>query len=94
MRDLQEIVNSLQERAKALVVQLQELSAENEELIGQVIQLKQENERAENRINELENKSINLQFSNTLEIEDKEKLKSTINELLTEIDKGLELLKG
>ncbi|MBC8343039.1 MAG: hypothetical protein ISR55_00610 [Bacteroidetes bacterium] len=94
MKNLEEIIKRLQIKAEQLVTQYKELSAENEELISQVIALKEEHERAELRIKELENKSLNLQFSNTFELEDKAKLKSTINELITEIDKGLELLKG
>ncbi|MBT3303587.1 MAG: hypothetical protein HOD63_11665 [Bacteroidetes bacterium] len=94
MTDLATTIKRLHSKAEQLLEQYKELSAENEELIAQVIAFKEENERAESRIKELENKSLNLQFSNKFEVEDKEKLKSTINELITEIDKGLELLKG
>ncbi len=94
MTDLATTIKRLHSKAEQLLIQYKELSAENEELIAQVIAFKEENERAESRIKELENKSLNLQFSNKFEVEDKEKLKSTINELITEIDKGLELLKG
>ena len=94
MTDLATTLKRLHSKAEQLLEQYKELSAENEELIAQVIAFKEENERAESRIKELENKSLNLQFSNKFEVEDKEKLKSTINELITEIDKGLELLKG
>ena len=94
MTDLATTIKRLHSKAEQLLEQYKELSAEIGELIAQVIAFKEENERAESRIKELENKSLNLQFSNKFEVEDKEKLKSTINELITEIDKGLELLKG
>ena len=94
MKELEAISIRLKQKAEQLRSQVNQLSVENEELINEILVLKEENERAEKRIKELENKTLNLQFSSTLEVEDKEKLKLTINELISEIDKGLELLKG
>ena len=94
MKEIAPIIVRLKQKADALHMQVVQLSIENEELINEVLALKEDQEQAEKRIKELENKTINLQFSNTLQVEEKGKLKQTINELITEIDKGLELLKG
>jgi len=71
-----------------------QLIAENEELISQILLQKERIEECEKRIGELENKSLNLQYSGTMKKEEKQQLKKVINELIKEIDKGLELLKS
>jgi predicted nucleic acid-binding Zn-ribbon protein len=55
--------------------------------------LKQEKLKYEQKTKELEDRIVNLQVSKTVDNVDKNKLSTVIEELIEEIDKGLDLLK-
>ncbi len=94
MNYLEQKLDSILRKVETLKALNQKLNAENEELINQLLVQKERMEECEKRIDELENKSLNLQYSSSLKKEDKQQLKKVINELIKEIDKGLELLKS
>ena len=92
--DLSESLDKIIAKIKKLKEINDQLVSENEELTNKVIELTRSFEENQKRINELENKNVNLQFSKTVENLDKDKLNSVIEELIEEVDKGLELLKS
>ncbi|MFC2113831.1 hypothetical protein ACFLRI_00625, partial [Bacteroidota bacterium] len=63
MKELEPIIIRLKQKAENLKAQVTQLSVENEQLINEILVLKEENERSEKRIKELENNTLNLQFS-------------------------------
>ena len=94
MNYIEQKLDSILRKVETLKALNQKLNAENEELINQLLVQKERMEECEKRIDELENKSLNLQYSSSMKKEDKQQLKKVINELIKEIDKGLELLKS
>jgi len=94
MIDIELVFSRIKTKIFSLKEQNGLLTQENEELINEIIKLKQENEEKEKIIKNLENKTINLQLSKSIETEEKDKLNEVIDELIKEIDKGLELLKS
>lgn len=94
MNELENRLEGIRLNLESLIAQNKQLTEENEQLISELLNLKETTEQNEKRIHELENKNINLQLSNSIEGDDKNKFKYIINGLIKEIDKGLELLKS
>jgi len=85
------------ENIKINLIKLKEenfrLRLERSKSLEEITRLNQVVEDNEKRIKELENKTLNLQIKGTLETEETNRIKNVIEELITEVDKGLELLK-
>ena len=92
--DLKSNLNNIKDKILKLKEINTQLIAENEELTNKVLEFSSDNDKNENKIKELEDKNVNLQFSKSVNNIDKEKLNSVIEELIEELDKGLELLKS
>ena len=92
---------NLEEKLNIIKVKVQRLLEQNSTLKSEAIMMNAEIEHLkellienEKRIQELENKNVNLHLTKTVESNDKNKIKSVIEELIAEIDKGLELVKS
>lgn len=70
------------------------LVSEKEQLLKELNELREGHEQNEKFIKDLENKNINLQLTNNIENEDKNKLLALIEEYIAEIDRALEILKS
>lgn len=92
--DLELILDNIKRKVEKLKEVNVQLVNENEELMNKVLKLTTSIEDTEKKMKELENKNVNLQFSKSVKNLDKDKLNSVIEELIEEVDKGLELLKG
>jgi len=94
MKEIEQKILLIKTKVNELIDLNKSLSAENEELISQLLNVKEENEQLLIRINELENKSLHLQLGSSLEKPEKERITNNIDKLLNEIDRSLELLKS
>ena len=92
--ELENKLNLIKLRVEQLVSRNVQLINENVVLADEIKKLKSENEYNKKNIQELENKTVNSHFSKSIENEDKNRLKSVIEDLINEIDKGIELLKS
>ena len=92
--DIQIRLETIRSKVLTLLDEYKQLKQENIALNNEIKDLQEKLSSKEKSLNDLENKSVNLQSSKTIENEDINKLKAVINELITEIDKGLELLKS
>ncbi len=85
---------TLKQKIKELKNRNIEIGGENEQLIAEVLNLRTQLEDCENRRKEIENKYLNLQVNEKIPEGDKKKLITNIDNLIDEIDKGLELLSS
>ena len=85
---------TLKQKIKELKSRNVEISAENEQLIAEVLNIRTQLEVCESRMKEIENKYLNLQVNEKIPEGDKKKLITNIDNLIDEIDKGLELLSS
>jgi hypothetical protein len=91
---IDERINAIKGKIEGLIERNKKLLAEKEQLTLELTQVKAAMEQKENFIKELENKTVNLQITSTVDNEEKNKLKIKIEEYIAEIDKALELLKS
>jgi len=87
-------LDSIRSKAEKLIEENARLRLENQRLMDEMSQLRNQADDTQKSIKELENKNVNLQLSKTIDSNEKTKLKAVIEELIVEIDKGLELLKS
>ena len=91
---IDEKLNAIKSKIEALIEKNKDLVAEKEQYSNEISRLKLQLEEKEKLIKELENKTLNLQITNTVENEEKTRLKTLIEDYILEIDKALELLKS
>jgi hypothetical protein len=91
---IDEKLNLIKGKIEALIERNNGLVAEKDKYLEEISSLRQQLEEKEKFIKELENKTVNLQITNTVEDEEKTRLKVLIEDYITEIDKALELLKS
>lgn len=94
MMELENKLDLIKNRIEELISQGEKLVSDNSSLLAENQDLKSQIEENKKLISELENKALNLQFNNSIENEEKNKLKTVIEDLIIEIDKGIELLKS
>ena len=92
--ELENKLNLIKFRIETLLNRNIQLINENKSLTEEIGLLKYEVEENKKIIKDYENKSLNLHFNNSIENEEKNKLKFVIDDLINEIDKGIELLKS
>lgn len=92
--ELEHKLNLIKIRIEQLISENKRLINENNQLVDDSLRLRSQLEDSRKIINDLENKALNLQFNNSIENDEKNKLKTVIEELIIEIDKGIELLKS
>lgn len=91
---IQDRLDNIRSKAVKLVEENKKLRLEYQQLLDEMSQLRNQADDTQKSIKELENKNVNLQLSKTIDSNEKTKLKAVIEELIVEIDKGLELLKS
>ena len=91
---IQDRLDNIRSKAVKLVEENKKLRLEYQQLLDEMSQLRNQADDTQKSIKELENKNVNLQLSKTIDSNEKTKLKVVIEELIVEIDKGLELLKS
>ena len=91
---IQDRLENIKSKAEKLIEENARLRSEYQQLIDEMSQLRNQADDTQKSIKDLENKNVNLQLSKTIDSNDKTKLKAVIEELIVEIDKGLELLKS
>jgi uncharacterized coiled-coil DUF342 family protein len=91
--NIQERLENIRAKAEKLIEENTKLRSEYQQLLDEMSQLKNQADDTQKSIKELENKNVNLQLSKSIDNNEKTKLKAVIEELIVEIDKGLELLK-
>jgi hypothetical protein len=94
MMELDKKVDLIKERIQQLLDMKLQLINDKNILSQEIDRLKENEANSLKIISELENKSLNSQFDKSVENEDKNKLKTYIEELINEIDKGIKLLKS
>ena len=91
---IQDRLDNIRSKAEKLIEENTRLRLEYQQLLDEMSQLRNQADDTQKSIKELENKNVNLQLSKTIDSNEKTKLKTVIEELIVEIDKGLELLKS
>jgi uncharacterized coiled-coil DUF342 family protein len=91
---IQDRLENIRTKAEKLIEENARLRSEYQQLLDEMSQLRNQADDTQKSIKELENKNVNLQLSKTIDNTEKNKLKAVIEELIVEIDKGLELLKS
>jgi hypothetical protein len=90
---IQNRLDSIRLKVEMLLDENERLKSENKQLVDEMSMLRNQADDTQKSIKELENKNVNLQLSKIIDSNEKTKLKAVIEELIVEIDKGLELLK-
>ena len=90
---IQDRLENIRSKAEKLIEENTKLRLEYQQLLDEMSQLRNQADDTKKSIKVLENKNVNLQLSKTIDSNEKTKLKAVIEELIVEIDKGLELLK-
>ena len=91
---IQDRLENIRSKAEKLIEENTRLRLEYQQLLDEMSQLRNKADDTQKSIKDLENKNVNLQLSKTIDSNEKTKLKAVIEELIVEIDKGLELLKS
>jgi regulator of replication initiation timing len=91
---IQDRLENIRSKAEKLIEENTKLRLEYQQLLDEMSQLRNQADDTQKSIKDLENKNVNLQLSKTIDSNEKTKLKAVIEELIVEIDKGLELLKS
>ena len=91
---IQDRLENIRSKAEKLIEENTRLRLEYQQLLDEMSLLRNQADDTQKSIKELENKNVNLQLSKTIDSNEKTKLKAVIEELIVEIDKGLELLKS
>jgi len=91
---IQDRLENIRSKAEKLIEENTKLRLEYQQLLDEMSQLRNQADDTQKSIKDLENKNVNLQLSKTIDSSEKTKLKAVIEELIVEIDKGLELLKS
>jgi len=86
-------LDSIRSKVEMLIDENEKLRSENKQIMDEMSMLKNQADDTQKSIRDLENKNVNLQLSKIIDSNEKTKLKAVIEELIVEIDKGLELLK-
>ena len=91
---IQNRLDSIRLKVEMLIDENERLKSENKQILDEMSLLRNQADDTQKSIKDLENKNVNLQLSKTIDSNEKTKLKAVIEELIVEIDKGLELLKS
>ena len=90
---IQNRLDSIRLKVEMLLDENERLKSENKKIMEEMSLLRNQADDTQKSIKDLENKNVNLQLSKIIDSNEKTKLKAVIEELIVEIDKGLELLK-
>jgi len=91
---IQNRLDSIRLKVEMLIDENERLKSENKQILDEMSLLRNQADDTQKSIKDLENKNVNLQLSKIIDSNEKTKLKAVIEELIVEIDKGLELLKS
>lgn len=87
MKDLSALVANLKIKAEKLVEKHQVVIEQNKQLLNEVLELKEELNKRNQQLSEMENKIKVLKISKSVDSESTKDVKLKINEMVREIDK-------
>jgi uncharacterized coiled-coil DUF342 family protein len=87
MKDLSALVANLRRKAEKLVEKHQVVMEQNKQLSNEVLELKEELNKRNQQLSEMENKIKVLKISKSVDSESTKDVKLKINEMVREIDK-------
>jgi len=87
MKDLSALVANLKRKAEKLVEKYQVVIEQNKQLTNEVFELKEELNKRNQQLSEMENKIKVLKISKSVDSESTKDVKLKINEMVREIDK-------
>ena len=87
MKDLSALVANLRRKAEKLVEKHQVVMEQNKQLLNEVLELKEELNKRNQQLSEMENKIKVLKISKSVDSESTKDVKLKINEMVREIDK-------
>ncbi|HRN42645.1 MAG TPA: hypothetical protein PK649_11310 [Vicingus sp.] len=87
MKDLSALVANLRRKAEKLVEKYQVVIEQNKQLTNEVFELKEELNKRNQQLSEIENKIKVLKISKSVDSESTKDVKLKINEMVREIDK-------
>ncbi|MBE7441615.1 MAG: hypothetical protein KF732_01530 [Flavobacteriales bacterium] len=87
MKDLSALVANLRRKAEKLVEKYQVVIEQNKQLTNEVFELKEELNKRNQQLSEMENKIKVLKISKSVDSESTKDVKLKINEMVREIDK-------
>jgi uncharacterized coiled-coil DUF342 family protein len=87
MKDLSALVANLRRKAEKLVEKHQVVIEQNKQLLNEVLELKEELNKRNQQLSEMENKIKVLKISKSVDSESTKDVKLKINEMVREIDK-------
>ena len=87
MKDLSALVANLRRKAEKLVENYQVVIEQNKQLSNEVLELKEELNKRNQQLSEMENKIKVLKISKSVDSESTKDVKLKINEMVREIDK-------
>ncbi len=87
MKNLSALVTNLRRKAEKLVEKHQVVIEQNKQLLNEVLELKEELNKRNQQLSEMENKIKVLKISKSVDSESTKDVKLKINEMVREIDK-------